>query len=148
MAGLCESGNEPPDSLMVSGVEKTRKLPSICSHGVEGKPRKKPKPVTCPDRESSPGHLVSRPDALTKDGEKDIDGKSNLQQTNDEIRKKCGVQDVTKWIKTRRKVWRDNVLWMTEDRLPKIAMKGNMDTPRPLGGPPKRWKESWTPTSD
>lgn len=55
------------------------------------------------------------------------------RQMNDEIGEKCGVQDVTKWIKTRRKGWRDHVLRMTEDRLPKIAMKGKLDTPRPLG---------------
>ncbi|KAJ4445634.1 hypothetical protein ANN_12316, partial [Periplaneta americana] len=42
-----------------------RKLPSICSYWVEGKPRKKLNQVTCPDRDSNPGHLVSRPDALT-----------------------------------------------------------------------------------
>ncbi|KAJ4436467.1 hypothetical protein ANN_16498, partial [Periplaneta americana] len=42
-----------------------RKLPSICSHWVEGKPRKNLNQVTFPDRESNPGHLVSRPDALT-----------------------------------------------------------------------------------
>ncbi|KAJ4440585.1 hypothetical protein ANN_08730 [Periplaneta americana] len=40
------------------------KLPSICSYWVEGKPRKNLNQVTCPDRESNPGHLVSRPDAL------------------------------------------------------------------------------------
>ncbi|KAJ4431950.1 hypothetical protein ANN_20559 [Periplaneta americana] len=43
---------------------RTAKL-SICLYWVEGKPRKKPQPGTCSDRESNPGHLVSRPDALT-----------------------------------------------------------------------------------
>ncbi|KAJ4433217.1 hypothetical protein ANN_15475 [Periplaneta americana] len=47
-----------------SGVQH-RKLPSICSYWVEGKPRKNLNQVTCPDRESNPGHLVSQPDALT-----------------------------------------------------------------------------------
>ncbi|KAJ4445233.1 hypothetical protein ANN_07034 [Periplaneta americana] len=42
-----------------------RKLPSICSYWVEGKPGKNLNQVTCPDRDSNPGHLVSRPDALT-----------------------------------------------------------------------------------
>ncbi|KAJ4429429.1 hypothetical protein ANN_21598 [Periplaneta americana] len=41
-----------------------RKLPSICSYWIEGKLRKNLNQVTCPDRESNPGHLVSRPDAL------------------------------------------------------------------------------------
>ncbi|KAJ4431610.1 hypothetical protein ANN_20209 [Periplaneta americana] len=39
-----------------------RKLPSICSYWVEGKPRKNLNQVTCPDRESN---QVSRLDALT-----------------------------------------------------------------------------------
>ncbi|KAJ4425979.1 hypothetical protein ANN_27605 [Periplaneta americana] len=37
---------------------------SICSYWVEGKPRKNLNQITCPDRDSNPGHLVSRPDAL------------------------------------------------------------------------------------
>ncbi|KAJ4447261.1 hypothetical protein ANN_09265 [Periplaneta americana] len=46
-------------------VSAHRKLPSICSYWVEGKPRKNLNQVTSPDRDSNPGHLVSRPDALT-----------------------------------------------------------------------------------
>ncbi|KAJ4448735.1 hypothetical protein ANN_00126, partial [Periplaneta americana] len=60
MAGLCEGGNEPPGPLKAH-----RKLPSISSYWVEGKPRKKLKQLTCPDRDSNPGHLFSWPDALT-----------------------------------------------------------------------------------
>ncbi|KAJ4441590.1 hypothetical protein ANN_11446 [Periplaneta americana] len=36
----------------------------MCSYWVEGKPGKNLNQVTCPDRESKSGHLVSRPDAL------------------------------------------------------------------------------------
>ncbi|KAJ4432207.1 hypothetical protein ANN_20823 [Periplaneta americana] len=46
MADLCEGGNETAGSLKA------------------GKPRKKPQQITCPDRKSNPGHLVSQPDAL------------------------------------------------------------------------------------
>ncbi|KAJ4447254.1 hypothetical protein ANN_09258 [Periplaneta americana] len=46
-------------------LNQHRKLPSICSYWVEGKPRKNLNQVTCSDRDSNPGHLVSRPDALT-----------------------------------------------------------------------------------
>ncbi|KAJ4443393.1 hypothetical protein ANN_05061 [Periplaneta americana] len=42
-----------------------RKLPSICSYWVEGKPGKNLNQVTCPDREWNLGHLVSLLDALT-----------------------------------------------------------------------------------
>ncbi|KAJ4432191.1 hypothetical protein ANN_20807 [Periplaneta americana] len=34
------------------------------NYWVEGKPRKNLNQVTCSDRESNPGHLISRPDAL------------------------------------------------------------------------------------
>lgn len=69
------------------------------------------------------------------------------RKTNEEIRNKCGIQDVTKWVKKRRKEWRDHTLRMQNDRLPKIAMKEKPDTTRPLGRPPKRWLESWSPAS-
>ncbi|KAJ4441021.1 hypothetical protein ANN_10870 [Periplaneta americana] len=64
------------------------------------------------------------------------------RKTNEEIRNKCGILDVTKWVKKRRKEWRDHTLRMQNDRLPKIAMKEKPDTTRPLGRPPKRWLES------
>ncbi|KAJ4448011.1 hypothetical protein ANN_10021 [Periplaneta americana] len=51
--------------LWLAYVRAHRKLPSICSYWVEGKPRKNLNQVTCPDRDSNPGHLVSQPDALT-----------------------------------------------------------------------------------
>ncbi|KAJ4451633.1 hypothetical protein ANN_03102 [Periplaneta americana] len=52
-----------PDALNIT--PQHRKLPSICSYWVEGKPRKNLNQVTCPDRDSNPDHLVSRKDALT-----------------------------------------------------------------------------------
>ncbi|KAJ4439116.1 hypothetical protein ANN_15073 [Periplaneta americana] len=64
MAGLCEGGNEPPGSLKVISKEH-RKLPSICSLWLRENPGKNLNQVTCPDRDSNPSHLVSRPDALT-----------------------------------------------------------------------------------
>ncbi|KAJ4429117.1 hypothetical protein ANN_26118 [Periplaneta americana] len=89
MAGLCEGGNEPPGSLKASNIIITLRGPpeapgpldtamsSIPSHRAcpdlpvrsqlqsKENPGKNLNQVTCPDRESNPGHLVSRPDALT-----------------------------------------------------------------------------------
>ncbi|KAJ4434721.1 hypothetical protein ANN_23289 [Periplaneta americana] len=113
MAGLCESGNEPPDSLKAITFQSssTQDQGRLCSqsrltvilnstellhitqarcisydapcllqlhhHHIDrwgkklritrnqGKPRKKPQPGNLPDRDSNPGHLFSRPDALT-----------------------------------------------------------------------------------
>ncbi|KAJ4439302.1 hypothetical protein ANN_07424 [Periplaneta americana] len=46
-------------------LELHRKLPSICSYCFEEKPGKNLNQVTCRDRDSNPGLLVPRPDALT-----------------------------------------------------------------------------------
>ncbi|KAJ4426673.1 hypothetical protein ANN_26471 [Periplaneta americana] len=50
---------------MVQQYLRHRKLPSICSYWVEENHGKNLNQVTCPDRDSNPGHLVSQPDALT-----------------------------------------------------------------------------------
>ncbi|KAJ4446243.1 hypothetical protein ANN_12937 [Periplaneta americana] len=73
MAGLCEGGNEPPSSLKAvsdnagemspgSSIESYRAFARI---GLRENPGKNLNQVTCPDRNSNPSHLVSRPDALT-----------------------------------------------------------------------------------
>ncbi|KAJ4434609.1 hypothetical protein ANN_23171 [Periplaneta americana] len=68
MAGLCEGGSEPPSSLKVSEMSpgsSTESYPAFAHIGLRENPGKNLNQVTCPDRESNPGHLVSRPDALT-----------------------------------------------------------------------------------
>ncbi|KAJ4438923.1 hypothetical protein ANN_14877 [Periplaneta americana] len=62
MAGLCEGGNEPPGSLTASNTES---YPAFARIGLRENPGKNLNQVTCPDRDSNPGHLVSQPDALT-----------------------------------------------------------------------------------
>ncbi|KAJ4444954.1 hypothetical protein ANN_06753 [Periplaneta americana] len=49
----------------MSPGSSTESYPAFARIGLRRKPRKKPQPGTCPDRDSNPGHLVSRPDALT-----------------------------------------------------------------------------------
>lgn len=66
---------------------------------------------------------------------------------NDEIRQKCNVQDVVRWIRKRRREWNDHVTRMPNNRLPKIARDGGTGTSRPPGRPPKRWRDSWTSKS-
>ncbi|KAJ4446045.1 hypothetical protein ANN_12731 [Periplaneta americana] len=68
MTGLCEGGDEPPGSLKLSEISpgsSTESYPAFAHIGLRGKPRKNLNQVTCSDQESNPGHLVSRPDALT-----------------------------------------------------------------------------------
>ncbi|KAJ4442032.1 hypothetical protein ANN_11896 [Periplaneta americana] len=74
MAGLCEGGNEPSGSLKpfvsdnagkMSPGSSTDGYPAFAHIGLRENPGKNLNQVTCPDRESNPGHLVSRTDALT-----------------------------------------------------------------------------------
>ncbi|KAJ4428549.1 hypothetical protein ANN_24593 [Periplaneta americana] len=72
MAGLCEGGNEPPGSLKASDNademslgSSTESYPAFARIGLRENPGKNLNQVTCPDRDLNPGHLVSRPEALT-----------------------------------------------------------------------------------
>ncbi|KAJ4426769.1 hypothetical protein ANN_26568 [Periplaneta americana] len=63
MAGLCEGSNESAGSL--KAICNTESYPAFAHIGLRENPGKNLNQVTCPDRESNPGHLVSQPDALT-----------------------------------------------------------------------------------
>ncbi|KAJ4436903.1 hypothetical protein ANN_17035 [Periplaneta americana] len=76
MVGLCEGGNEHPGYLACEGNEgdnasemspgfSTESYPTCARIGLRENPGKNLNQVTCPDQDSNPGHLVSRPDALT-----------------------------------------------------------------------------------
>ncbi|KAJ4429685.1 hypothetical protein ANN_21886 [Periplaneta americana] len=49
----------------MSPGSSTESYPTFAHLGLRENPGKNLNQVTCPDRESNPGHLVSRPDALT-----------------------------------------------------------------------------------
>ena len=66
---------------------------------------------------------------------------------NEEIRQRCGVQDIVRWARVRRRQWRDHVDRMSETRMVKQAGTKIPYTKRPPGRPPKRWKDSWTSVS-
>lgn len=65
------------------------------------------------------------------------------RQTNAHIREKCGVGDVVRWVRGRRRAWNEHVNRMADTRLAKIARNGTPIGKRPSGRPPKRWKDSW-----
>ncbi|KAJ4446802.1 hypothetical protein ANN_13500 [Periplaneta americana] len=54
----------------MSSTSSTESYPAFAHIELRENPGKKLNQVTCPDRESNPGHLVSRPDALTKRAKK------------------------------------------------------------------------------
>ncbi|KAJ4434006.1 hypothetical protein ANN_16325 [Periplaneta americana] len=49
----------------MSSGSSTESYPAFARNGLRENPGKNLNQVTCPDRDSNPGHLVSRPDALT-----------------------------------------------------------------------------------
>ncbi|KAJ4431408.1 hypothetical protein ANN_20005 [Periplaneta americana] len=49
----------------MSPRSNTESYPAFARIGLRENPGKNLHQVTCPDRDSNPGHLVSRPDALT-----------------------------------------------------------------------------------
>ncbi|KAJ4430096.1 hypothetical protein ANN_22305 [Periplaneta americana] len=49
----------------MSPGSSTESYPAFAHLGLRENPGKNLNQVTCPDRESNPGHLISRPDALT-----------------------------------------------------------------------------------
>ncbi|XP_045477896.1 uncharacterized protein LOC123683044 [Harmonia axyridis] len=63
------------------------------------------------------------------------------------IRDELKVQDVVRFVRSRRRNWRDHVDRMGTDRLAKWAKNERPNTRRPPGRPPKRWHVSWTSTS-
>lgn len=69
------------------------------------------------------------------------------QRRSDEIRKECQTEDVVRWTRARRRFWNEHVSRMSSDRIAKIARNGRPASKRPVGRPPKRWKDSWTSIS-
>jgi len=51
----------------------------------------------------------------------------------------CEMQDVIRWIRIRRRAWRDHVNGMDDNQLAKITENGKSKTPERL---PKHWCES------
>ncbi|KAJ4449651.1 hypothetical protein ANN_01055 [Periplaneta americana] len=66
----------------MSPESNTESYPAFAHIGLRENPGKNLNQVTCPDRELNPGHLVSRPDALTVTPQ-------NLVPFNAEIQEEC-----------------------------------------------------------
>lgn len=69
------------------------------------------------------------------------------QLRSSDIRQELQTEDVVRWIRVRRRHWRDHVDRMNTSRIAKWAKDNQPETRRPPGRPPKRWKESWTSAS-
>ena len=61
---------------------------------------------------------------------------------NIDILERCNLQEVAKFVKSRRKAWNEHVS-RAEQRLIKLVRDTRQNTKRPPGRPPKRWADSW-----
>ncbi|XP_045479803.1 uncharacterized protein LOC123684554 [Harmonia axyridis] len=66
---------------------------------------------------------------------------------NSAIREECGVVDIGKFVRKRRREWNDHVGRAGYERLIKIARDRKPTGRRDVGRPRKRWLESWVSTS-
>ena len=55
---------------------------------------------------------------------------------NTYIREQCGIQDIARWGKQKKRKWYNHVRWMDENKLPKIVLKNNPPGSRPPGRRP------------
>ncbi|XP_056633386.1 uncharacterized protein LOC130442984 [Diorhabda sublineata] len=62
---------------------------------------------------------------------------------NTDVKEQCGIQDIVRWGRQRKRQWYNHVRRMDENRLPRIVLENNPPSSRPPGRPPKRWKDSW-----
>ncbi|KAJ4443368.1 hypothetical protein ANN_05036 [Periplaneta americana] len=67
----------------MSPGSSTESYPAFARIGLRENPGKNLNQVTCPDRDSNPGHLVSQSDALTVTPQ----GSHSIDELNDYIRK-------------------------------------------------------------
>ncbi|XP_044746226.1 uncharacterized protein LOC123322928 [Coccinella septempunctata] len=68
-----------------------------------------------------------------------IKGVTLRDRIRSDIRAELGVQDVVRWVRTRKRFSRDLVERMPEDRWAKWAKNQKPNKRRPVGKPPKRW---------
>ncbi|KAJ4450716.1 hypothetical protein ANN_02146 [Periplaneta americana] len=97
----------------MSPGSSTESYPAFARIGLRENPRKNFNQVTCPDRDSNPGHLVSQPDALTvtpQDEETkqryqvEISNRFAALATSDEAEKELDVNSVWDNIRDNNKI--------------------------------------------
>ncbi|KAK4875519.1 hypothetical protein RN001_011941 [Aquatica leii] len=77
-----------------------------------------------------------------------IAGKTRRDRVrNKHIREECGIGDVFRFVRGRRRKWNEHVQRADETRLIRIARDQRPVGRRDPGRPIKRWKDSWVSTS-
>ncbi|KAJ4450946.1 hypothetical protein ANN_02381 [Periplaneta americana] len=111
----------------MSPGSSTESYPAFAHTGLRKNPGKNLNQVTCPDRDSNPGHLVSQPDALTVTPQNKVLGKifgAKTDEVTGEWRKLHNAKlhalysspDIIRDIKFRRLRWAGHVARMGESR--------------------------------
>ncbi|KAJ4430838.1 hypothetical protein ANN_19429 [Periplaneta americana] len=138
----------------MSPVSSTESYPAFARIGLRENPGKNLNQVTCPDRDSNPGHLVSRPHALT------VAPQPWTEVATVIICYSCGIvrlfspdsrQQCAPWsgesIKLRlgmfrRLRWAGHVARMDESRSAYRVLVARPEGKSPLGGPRRRWEDN------
>lgn len=63
------------------------------------------------------------------------------RETNENIRRICGVENINTWVKSRKQEWNLHIDRMTEQRIVKIARDKSPTGRRGIGRPRKRWND-------
>ncbi|XP_057653819.1 uncharacterized protein LOC130892419 [Diorhabda carinulata] len=66
---------------------------------------------------------------------------------NTDVKEQCGIQDIVRWGRQRKRQWYNHVRRMDENRFPRIVLENDPPGSRPPQRLPKRWKDSWQSTS-
>ncbi|XP_050519023.1 uncharacterized protein LOC126893120 [Diabrotica virgifera virgifera] len=66
---------------------------------------------------------------------------------SEDIGQSCGIQDIGRWVRQRRRYWNKHIKRMEDSRLVKRIKTNDPESKRPHGKPPKRWRKCWTSSS-
>ncbi|KAJ4450628.1 hypothetical protein ANN_02056 [Periplaneta americana] len=127
----------------MSPGSNTESYPAFAHIGLRENPGKNLNQATCPDRESNPGHLVSRLDALTVTPQvwDEVTGEWGKLH-NIELHALYSSPDIIRNIKSRRLRWAGHVARMGESRNSYRVLVGRPEGKRPLGRPRRRWEDN------
>ncbi|KAJ4429711.1 hypothetical protein ANN_21915, partial [Periplaneta americana] len=155
---LASEWDEGDNAGEMSSGSSTESYPAFAHVGLRENPGKNLNQVTCPDRESNPGHLVSRPDALSllhrcrlidilehnfiSVAKRDEVTGEWRKLHNAELHALYSSSDIIRNIKSRRLRWVGHVARMGESRNAYRVLVGRTKGKRPFGRPRRRWEDN------
>ncbi|KAJ4433030.1 hypothetical protein ANN_15287 [Periplaneta americana] len=107
----------------MSPRSSTDSYPAFAHIGLRENPGKNLNQVTCPNRESNPDHLVSRPDALTVTPQVSTGYTKWDRRKNEDILQELNLSSILDYISRYQLNWKEHVSRMVSSRIPKAIMK-------------------------